>query len=116
MIRLIVALAIAGSSATVLAQKKMYRCGNQFQERPCEGPKSEAGPSSTGRSDPQQRQESEAKRRAREQAIHQAKCENYAEELADIERRIQAGADGEVMDQFRRRQKEMRIRIQRNCS
>lgn len=111
MIRLIVALAIAGSSATALAQKKMYRCGNQFQERPCEGPKPGAAATSADKSD-----HTEAKRRAREQAIHQAKCENYAEELADIERRIQAGADQDVMDQFKRRQKEMRIRIQRNCS
>ncbi len=116
MIRLIVALAIAGSSATALAQKKMYRCGNQFQERPCEGPKPGAAAASADKSDPQQRQDIEAKRRAREQAIHQAKCENYAEELADIERRIQAGADQDVMDQFKRRQKEMRIRIQRYCS
>lgn len=53
--------------------------------------------------------------REREPAIHQAKCENFAEELADVERRIQAGADGAVMDQYKRRQKEMRNRIARNC-
>ncbi|MBE0612612.1 MAG: hypothetical protein IH604_02980 [Burkholderiales bacterium] len=115
MIRLIVAIAIACGSGTVLAQKKMYRCGNQFQERPCEGPKPRAAASSADKPDPQQQQETEAKRREREQAIHQTKCENYAEELADIERRIQAGADKDVMDQFRRRQKEMRIRIKRVC-
>jgi hypothetical protein len=114
MIRLILAFAIACSCSTALAQKKMYRCGNQFQERPCEGPKTEAPASSSVQADPQQ-QESAAKREEREQAIHQAKCENYAEELADIERRIKAGADSEVMDQFRRRQNEMRIRIERAC-
>ena len=31
MIRLIVAVAIASSCGSVLAQKKMYRCGNQYQ-------------------------------------------------------------------------------------
>ncbi len=113
MIRLIVAFAIACSSGPALAQKKTYRCGNQFQERPCEGPKTNASASSA---DPQQQQETAAKRREREQAIHMAKCENYAEELADIERRIKAGADKVVIEQFERRQKEMRLRIQRTCS
>ncbi len=111
MIRLIVAFALACSCNAALAQKKMYRCGNQFQERPCAGPQSEPA----AQAGPQQQQETAAKRRAREQAIHQAKCDDYAEELADIERRIKAGADRDVMDQFRRRQKEMRIRIERNC-
>lgn len=111
MIRLIVALAFACSCNAALAQKKMYRCGNQFQERPCAGPQS----APAAAADSQQQQETAAKRRAREQAIHQAKCDDYADELADIERRIKAGADRDVMDQFRRRQKEMRIRIERNC-
>ena len=115
MIRLIVALAIACGCGTALAQKKMYRCGNQFQERPCEGPKSNATASSASTADPQQQQETAAKRREREQAIHLAKCEDYAEELTDIERRIKAGADTEVIEQFKRRQKEMRLRIEHSC-
>jgi hypothetical protein len=110
---LIVALAIACSCSPALA--KMYRCGNQYQERPCEGPKADPAASSAAKSDPQQQKETEAKRKEREQEINQAKCENYAEELADVERRIQAGADKEVMDQFKRRQKEMRLRIERLC-
>ncbi len=115
MVRLIVALAIACACSAALAQKKMYRCGNQFQERPCEGPKTDAAPSSAAKADPQQKQETAAKRQEREQAIHQAKCENYAEELGDMNRRIKAGADEKVMDQFLRRQKEMKIRIDREC-
>ena len=115
MIRLMVAVALACSFGTALAQKKMYRCGNQYQERPCEGPKAAPSAAPAAKADPQQRQEAEARRQEREQAIHQAKCENYAEELADIERRIKAGADRDVMDQFKRRQKEMRLRIERLC-
>jgi multidrug efflux pump subunit AcrB len=115
MFRLIVALAIAGGCNPALAQKKMYRCGNQFQERPCEGPKADAAASSATKADPQQKQETAAKRQERELAIHQAKCENYGEELGDINRRITAGADAKVMDQFMRRQKEMNIRIEREC-
>ena len=113
MIRIILALTIAGGCSAALAQKKMYRCGNQYQERPCAGPQAPAA--STQAADPQQQKEIAAKRREREQAIHQAKCENYAEELRDIERRIQTGAEPDVMDQFKRRQKEMRIRIARDC-
>jgi len=116
MLRMMLALALACGCSASLAQKKMYRCGNQFQERPCEGPKTEAAVSPAAKADPQQPQEGAAKRREREQAIHQAKCENYAEELADIDRRIKAGADNEVLEQFKRRQKEMRSRIERSCS
>ena len=112
MIRLILVVAIACSCSLALAQKKMYRCGNQFQERPCAGPKAEAAASPAA--DPQQA-DTAAKRQEREQAIHRAKCEDYAEELADIERRIKAGADKEVIDQFKSRQKEMRIRIEHVC-
>jgi hypothetical protein len=115
MFRLILALAIACSCGAALAQKKMYRCGNQFQERPCEGPKNDAAASSAANPDPQQQQQAAAKRQQREQVIRQAKCENYAEELGDIDKRIKAGADETVMDQFRRRQKEMNIRIEREC-
>lgn len=115
MFRLIVALAIACSCSTALAQKKMYRCGNQFQERPCEGPKTDAAASSAAKAGPEQKQETAATRQERELAIHQAKCENYAEELGDISRRIKAGADETVMDQFLRRQKEMNTRIDREC-
>lgn len=109
----ILALALACAPAPALAQKKMYRCGNQYQERPCEGPKTEAP--AAANANPQRQQESTAKRAEREQAIQQAKCENYTEELADIEKRISAGADAKVMDQFLRRQKEMKIRIGREC-
>ena len=56
-----------------------------------------------------------AKRQEREQATLKAKCENYAEELGDIDKRIKAGADAKVMDQYLRRQKEMNVRIAREC-
>lgn len=114
MIRLFAAFAIACSCSPALAQKKMYRCGNQFQERPCAGPKIDAA-ASAAEARPQQQQEAAARRREREQEIRQAKCADYAEELADIDRRIKAGADKDVIDQFTRRQNEMRTRIERRC-
>jgi len=115
MFRLFVALAIACACSQALAQKKMYRCGNQYQERPCEGPKTDAAPTATAAKGDAQQQDAAAKRKEREQAILQAKCENYAEELGDIDKRIKAGADDKVMDQYQRRQKEMKVRIGREC-
>ncbi|MBE0627648.1 MAG: hypothetical protein IH606_22860 [Burkholderiales bacterium] len=114
MIRLVVALAVAWSCSPALAQKKMYRCGNQYQERPCEGPKADPAASSTATADPQS-QDAAAKRKAREQEMHRARCEGYAEELADVDRRIEAGAGREAMDQFKLRRNEMRLRIERDC-
>ena len=115
MLRMILAFAIACACSAALAQKKMYRCGNQFQERPCAGPKTEAAVPSAAKADAQQQQDDAAKRREREQALRQTKCDNYAEELADIDRRIKAGADKEVLEQYRRRQQEMRNLIERAC-
>ncbi len=111
MIRLALAFALACSCSPVLAQK-MYRCGNQFQERPCAGPKIEAV-APAAKADPQQQEV--ARRHEHEQEIRRSRCANYAEELADVDRRIAAGADKDVIDQFRRRQKEMRSRIERSC-
>jgi flagellar motility protein MotE (MotC chaperone) len=116
MLRLIVVLVIVFGGGSALAQKKMYRCGNQYQERPCEGPKADAAAQpGTTKSDPQKEQEAAAKRQEREQAVHQAKCENYGEELADVSKRIKAGADEKVMDQLNRRKREMETRISREC-
>ncbi|MBE0622333.1 MAG: hypothetical protein IH605_17220 [Burkholderiales bacterium] len=115
MVRLIVAFVLACACSLALAQNRMYRCGNQFQERPCAGPKIDADALSATKADSQEQQESAARRREREQAVLQAKCQNYAEELADVDRRIKSGADKEVLDQFTRRQREMRARIDRTC-
>lgn len=115
MLRLMVAIAIAFGGASALAQTKMYRCGNQFQERPCEGPKAEVAAQPSAKADPQKEQEAAAKRREREQAMHQAKCENYTEELGDVTKRINAGVDDKVMDQLTRRKREMEVRIGREC-
>lgn len=114
MTRLAVVLAFALACTPAMAQTKLYRCGNQYQERPCEGPKTDAA-AAAAKADPKKTQDTAAKREQREQAIRLAKCENYAEELGDITKRINAGADDEVMDQFARRQKEMEIRIAREC-
>lgn len=113
MLRLIAAVAIAFGAGHALAQKKMYRCGNQFQERPCEGPKADVAVQPGSKLDsPQQ---AAAKRQQREQAARQAKCENYGEELADVTARIKAAPGEKVVTQLSRRKLEMEIRIGRDC-
>jgi hypothetical protein len=116
MTKLIVALALALAVSPALAQKKMYRCGNVFQERPCEGPKEIAQPVEKATPAVLKEQELAAKREEREKSIHQAKCENYSEELGDVRRRIKVGGTSDtVTDQLQRREKEMVIRIGREC-
>jgi len=115
MLRLIVAIAIVLGSGNALAQKKMYRCGNQFQERPCEGPKANVAAPSDSKPAAQRDEEAALKRQQREQAIRQVKCENYNEELSDVTKRLNAGANDKVMDQLTRRKREMEVRIGREC-
>ena len=56
MLRLILAIALAGACDTALAQKKMYRCGNQYQERPCAGPGTAAGAPAPNNSTPRSKE------------------------------------------------------------
>jgi hypothetical protein len=116
MTKFIVGLALILACAPALAQKKMYRCGNVFQERPCEGPK--ADPAKAAPADPQkQQQEAAAKREEKEKKIREDKCEAYNQELNDVRTRIktETNASETVKDQLQRRQKEMDQRIAREC-
>lgn len=116
MTKFIVGLALVLACVPAVAQKKMYRCGNVFQERPCEGPK--ADPAKAAAADPQkQQQEAAAKREEKERKIHEDKCEAYNQELDDVRTRIkkETTATESVKDQLQRRQKEMDQRIAREC-
>jgi hypothetical protein len=112
--KFIVVLALSLACLPALAQKKMYRCGNVFQERPCEGPKAEAT-KETNAADPQKRQEAAAKREEKEKKIRDDKCKSYGEELADVRTRLKVAENDTVKDQLQRRQKEMDVRIAREC-
>jgi hypothetical protein len=117
MTKFIVCLALALACAPALAQKKMYRCGNIFQERPCEGPKSDPAKAAVAADPQKQQQEAAARREEKEKKIREDKCDAYNLELNDVRTRIknETGASETVKDQLQRRQKEMDQRIAREC-
>ena len=71
--RLILVVALALVAGPVAAQKKMYRCGNVFQERPCEGPK-QAAPKDEGSKAAAPVGSAQDSRR---EAQKEVRCENY---------------------------------------
>ena len=113
MLRWMLMLVLVAGSGTALAQKKMYRCGNIFQERPCEGPKADAGKATPAASDPQK--DAMSKREEKENKIREAKCESYNSELDEIRNHLKTATSDSVKDQLQRRQREMDIRIGREC-
>lgn len=117
MIRILLILALAMASGHALAEKKLYRCGNQYQERPCEGPKPKQVESETP-VDPQKKKQDEiAKREERDRALQQTNCKVYKEELADVQKRIKAGASSKkVAEDLEKRRSELELRIGKNCT
>ncbi len=114
MIRLILAITVALGAGNALAQKKMYRCGNVFQERPCEGPKAEpeaaagkAGAASTG-----VRQKSPADR---DRAAKESRCNNWHSDMDDVEKRIKAGVSGQAAKDLETRRLELSKQMKAGC-
>ena len=91
MVRLILVVALAFAVAPVAAQKKMYRCGNVFQERPCEGPKQGAKDGSAKAAAPKQ-QVSESRRTVQKEI----RCENFARQRDDLLQKKRAIKDAEA--------------------
>ena len=79
-------LASATSSAA-LAQKKMYKCGSNYQDRPCDGaaPAAKAAP-----------------------AAVQAPAQSTGDKKSDFQRQVRCENYGRQMDELRERQKGMK--------
>lgn len=77
----VVALGAALAASSVLAQKKMYRCGSNYQDRPCEqtpaAPKPAAAPAKAESVQPQSRAAYQ----------QQVRCENYGRQMAELRER-----------------------------
>jgi hypothetical protein len=115
MIRWFLMVALAAGSGAALAQKKMYRCGNVFQERPCEGPKAEAekpaakaAVTSTGL--PQKSQAD------KDRAAQEAKCGNWTSDMEDVQKRIKAGAAGQAAKDLENRRIELSKNLKAGCA
>lgn len=112
MIRLFLIVALAAGSSAVLAQKKMFRCGNVFQERPCEGPKAEpaanAAVTSTGL--PQKSQAD------KDRAAQEARCSNWTSDMEDVQKRIKAGVSGQAGKDLESRRIELDKQLKKGCA
>ena len=115
MIKWFLMAALVAGCGTALAQKKMFRCGNVFQERPCEGPKAEAekpaakaAVTSTGI---QQKSQADKDRAAQE-----AKCTNWNNDMDDVQKRIKAGATGEAAKDLENRRIELSKQLKAGCA
>jgi len=91
MVRLILLVTLALVVAPVAAQKHMYRCGNVFQERPCEGPKQAAKGESAKAAAPKQ-SVSESRRAAQKQI----RCENFGRQRDDLLQKKRAMKDAKA--------------------
>ena len=69
-------LCMASSASAAEPAKKMYRCGNVFQERPCEGPKAEPA----AKAEPAKQGPSQSTLEQRQKI----RCENYGRQLSEL--------------------------------
>jgi hypothetical protein len=88
------AASLAAPASVPAQQKKLYKCGTQFQDRPCEGPKepAKAAAAPTARAAPaaQPVQSSEESRR-------QIRCENWERQIEDVRVRERAEKSAAVI-------------------
>ena len=115
MLRCFLIVVLAAGSGAVLAQKKMYRCGNVFQERPCEGPKVEAmqpaaTPAVTSTGVPQKSQAD------KDRAAQAARCDNWTSDMDDVQKRIKAGPTGQAAKDLESRRIELDKQIKKSCT
>ena len=108
-------LVLAAGGGAALAQKTMYRCGNVFQERPCEGPKTEAAqpaakPAVTSTSAPQKSQAD------KDRAAQQARCDNWTSDMDDVQKRIKVGPTGQAAKDLESRRIELDKQINKGCA
>jgi hypothetical protein len=115
MIRLFLIAALAVGSSAAWAQKKMYRCGNVYQERPCEGPKADApkpAASSTVTSTvlPQKSQAD------KDRAAQESRCDTWNSDMEDVQKRIKSGVSGQAGKDLENRRIELGKQLKKSCA
>ncbi len=78
--KLLLILAFLAFAAPAVAQKKMYRCGSQYQDRPCEGPRDTPRPAAA----PEASRTATAPSRAASEERKQIRCENYGRQVEEM--------------------------------
>ena len=89
---MIAVIALALLSGPALAQKKMYRCGSQYQDRPCD--ESHAAPKAAAPSTAAPARTASEERRASQKQI---RCENFGRQREDLGKK-QADANKQIAE------------------
>ncbi len=88
--------------------KKMYRCGNVFQERPCEGPKPAAPKVEATKQDGPSQAALESRKRIR--------CENFERQVTELVGREKAEKNAELLNGWITQRKVLEERMKSdNC-
>ena len=87
--RWIALLGLLVAFGAVAADKKMYRCGNVFQERPCEGPKPAAPKAEAAKQDGPSQAAMESRKKIR--------CENFERQVTELVAREKAEKNAETL-------------------
>ena len=88
--------------------KKMYRCGNVFQERPCEGPK----PAPAAVEAPKQSGPNQSTLESRKQI----RCENFQRQVTELVDREKAEKNAELLKGLANQRKVLQDRMKSdNC-
>lgn len=99
-IRLVVLLALGCvlPSQAVLAQKKMYRCGSIYQDRPCEAAAAPAAPAAKA-APPAAAVSGESAAAKKADFQRQVRCENYGRQMEELRSRQKGMArQGDMLD------------------
>lgn len=101
-------LCMASSASAAEPAKKMYRCGNVFQERPCEGPKTApAAVEAPKQSGPNQ---------STLESRKQIRCENFQRQVTELVDREKAEKNAELLKGLANQRKVLQDRMKSdNC-
>jgi hypothetical protein len=93
----VVSLVMALPAFHAAAQKKMYKCGSQFQDRPCDGSGPAAPtPAAKAPAPAPATTPVAAKGVSAEESRRQIRCENWGRQLLDLREREKGTKDGEA--------------------
>jgi hypothetical protein len=105
--KLLLVLALLALAAPAAAEKKMYRCGSQYQDRPCEGPKDAARPAAG----PEAAKTAAAPSNARGEERKQIRCENYGRQVDEIKRMETGSSNPQLRENMSVQRKALEARM-----
>ncbi|MSQ71455.1 MAG: hypothetical protein EXR27_09230 [Betaproteobacteria bacterium] len=104
---LLLLLVLVVLAAPAVAQKKLYHCGSQYQDRPCEGAKEAPKPAAA----PTSAKSSPAPSRAAIEERKRIRCENYARQVDEMKQKEAASSNPEMRENMGVQRKALEARM-----